>query len=644
MKKNLGFLTAVLMILTLLMQMAAYAGTDDDGVFISEDFENVSSVTDLYSSGWAQHRANKGTPQIVDSGDDGHGKVLQLNQNGQGICATIPENSGKIEIELSVCTQIDEAKLLLELTNSYDFSSDGIAMIAYYDGFGNIQPNSSVNSPLTACKAYYWLDYKVTINADDKTFSVEIYRDSEMVGSRYGVSYSFDDLKSLRIRDWANSNVLIDDVTLRYADESTIVDKDENTFIAEDFEKATSVSNLYENGWGQHRADAGNPQIVSYGGEEHGKVLLLDRVSQGICADIKAADGSLVTNGKIELKFQVCAGIDDAKFIMEFVDGYTVNANYSVIAYYDGYGNIQPNTSVNSPFAKYTAGGWLDFDVILDAGSRTFTVTVSKDGTVIGTRSDGVNAFDMSAFRIRNWASSNIYIDNVYINYYIGKPALSDNTVSMLDASGGTVTDFVKPVTPAVKAIKFDFMTKLDQATLDGAISFSSSSSEVSYTADYDNGVYTIYPDKFLAPDTVYTIVCSGSIANISGTAMGSDYVLEFTTASPFVYASVSSVSKGNIEIDNISSISEGNRLKVCAELINCTPDTAPLTVVIAYFDGNRFVGFDFSETDCAYTGDIALINADFTAPDMTDVNRIEIYLWKGLLSPFAYNKIFTLE
>lgn len=180
-----------------------------------------------------------------------------------------------------------------------------------------------------------------------------------------------------------------------------------------------------------------------------------------------------------------------------------------------------------------------------------------------------------------------------------------------------------------------NFGTQIDEDTLDGAITITDSDNSAvafDYALSSDGKIVTIAPTAYLKGGKTYSLNVAKTVANVYDMTMDAAFNMQFETAADFAKAELTTLPK-------FSDIATGSTVTIGGNFINCTDSSKNLVWVVAYFSGNRLVYADASkETPISAVYGKTTLGQTYTAPDMTGVDRVEVYLWNGMTTmiPFA--------
>lgn len=603
-------------------------GTND--AYIKEDFSNIDSFNEVFADDWVWTHDQKTVDGKIVNVDSSHGNAVQLSQNAPGIYKAIKDKdgngltSGKYEISYSVYTTSTEDKILVDIN---DFC------VAYFSQWATIG-NSAGGSGSGTYKENKWYDISALMDMDNKTASVTVKQGDTVVYENSGLAINATALTQLRVRNWNDKAFYIDDILIK----DYVAPKPSTILIDENFDNMTELSNGWTN------INDSNP------------VTIIDNSPYG-----KSAKGQFKGSSGLQKSFDAVTGQFKISFLMKtntqfYLDLINKNAEgvdaVTKLLFVDTSLNVLPGNSPTAGDNNYTNGTlesekYYQFEFIVDTDNKKYEMSytdvatstrkaISLDTSKLARLS---NLNSVSGIKLGFWdrakdGSDTVIIDNVKVERIVTAPVLSAETVAIKDYNENVITDTTK-VTPAISEIALNFGTQIDEATLDGAITLTDSDKSAvafDYALSSDGKIVTITPTAYLKGGKTYSLSVAKTVANVYDMTMDAAFNMQFETAANFAKAELTTLPK-------FSEIATGSTLTIGGNFINCTDSSKNLVWVVAYFSGNRLVYADASkETHISAVYGKTTLGQTYTAPDMTGVDRVEVYLWNGMTTmiPFA--------
>ena len=598
-----------------------------EGTYLDEDFE-TKSVDTLLTEGWEKSGTTNLT--ITTVGDT---KALELNDGTGGVKIPLNAESGKIEISFSVLADSanTDVRIPIELTNGT--SSEGLIYFARTQ----IQETSSAANKINVPRSNgVWYDVKVTIDdwaAETKTFTTNVYNQGETVSlGSYTDTYAFSN-EYLLIRNWGASTtvsnpIYIDNVSVK---EVVEVPEFENPVkINEDFEDDTTLADAKADGLKDQANIDKCGKIIDVSGNKAMGLLRSTNTSSGFYYEL----GEPITSGKVKLTFRVKAAqtntlpvsVGDSSSIFA-KDLFQLVNNKTIVG-------LKKGENSNSVIASsYPANEWINVDVLMDLDNDVAAITIGDvkfdtDFTLEQLRYVTFRSWWFSSGDDTNYD----LFDDIVVQKWVEAPQLYDNGVKLYDLEGAVITAGV--VTPAVSKITLDFGTELFEDSLTDAVTLTNTAENTTETLTAANitaqGVCTFETDV-LEAETKYILEVSTDVKNILGTAMAEAFEYEFTTDAGIKEVELTTVTKGNSAVSKLSDFTAGASITLNGTYLSFDEAETELAWVIAYFDGDVLKKASVVETSVSGKG-----LKDITCPatviaDMTDIDKVEIYLWNNM-------------
>lgn len=600
-------------------------GTND--AYIKEDFSNIDSFNEVFADDWVWTHDQKTVDGKIVNVDSSHGNAVQLSQNAPGIYKAIKDKdgngltSGKYEISYSVYTTSTEDKILVDIN---DFC------VAYFSQWATIG-NSAGGSGSGTYKENKWYDISALMDMDNKTASVTVKQGDTVVYENSGLAINATALTQLRVRNWNDKAFYIDDILIK----DYVAPKPSTILIDENFDNMTELSNGWTN------INDNNP------------VTIIDNSPYG-----KSAKGQFVGSSGLQKSFDAVTGKFKISFLMSTNTQFYLNLinknaagedKNQALAYIDTSFRVHSGNGDGGHYimGNVESGKYYQFEFVVDTDNKTYEMSY----TDVATSTKSTQTLDseklprlldlnlVSGIQLGFWdskkdGSDTVIIDNVKAELIVTAPVLSAETITIKDYNENVITDTAK-VTPAISEIALNFGTQIDEDTLDGAITITDSDNSAvafDYALSSDGKIVTIAPTAYLKGGKTYSLNVAKTVANVYDMTMDAAFNMQFETAADFAKAELTTLPK-------FSDIATGSTVTIGGNFINCTDSSKNLVWVVAYFSGNRLVYADASkETPISAVYGKTTLGQTYTAPDMTGVDRVEVYLWNGMTTmiPFA--------
>lgn len=600
-------------------------GTND--AYIKEDFSNIDSFNEVFADDWVWTHDQKTVDGKIVNVDSSHGNAVQLSQNAPGIYKAIKDKdgngltSGKYEISYSVYTTSTEDKILVDIN---DFC------VAYFSQWATIG-NSAGGSGSGTYKENKWYDISALMDMDNKTASVTVKQGDTVVYENSGLAINATALTQLRVRNWNDKAFYIDDILIK----DYVAPKPSTILIDENFDNMTELSNGWTN------INDNNP------------VTIIDNSPYG-----KSAKGQFVGSSGLQKSFDAVTGKFKISFLMSTNTQFYLNLinknaagedKNQALAYIDTSFRVHSGNGDGGHYimGNVESGKYYQFEFVVDTDNKTYEMSYTDVAT--STKStqtldseklprlldlNSVSGIQLGFWDSKKDGSDTVIIDNVKAELIVTAPVLSAETITIKDYNENVITDTTK-VTPAISEIALNFGTQIDEDTLDGAITLTDSDNTpvgFDYNLSADGKIVTIAPTAYLKGGKTYSLNVAKTVANVYDMTMDAAFNMQFETAADFAKAELTTLPK-------LSDITTGSTVTIGGNFINCTDSSKNLVWVVAYFSGNRLVYADASkETPISAVYGKTTLGQTYTAPDMTGVDRVEVYLWNGMTTmiPFA--------
>ncbi len=601
-----------------------YTGTND--AYIKEDFSNIDSFNEVFADDWVWTHDQKTVDGKIVNVDSSHGNAVQLSQNGPGIYKAIKDKdgngltSGKYEVKFSIYPKDEKTKIYVDMND---------VILCYFDEYNGLGRSTSVAGE-ARYSAGKWYDVSAVMNLAEQKGTVVVTQGDTTVWTK-DFTYDKNVFSQLRIRSWNDKAFYIDDIMVK----DYVEPKPSTVLIDENFDNMTELSNGWEN------MNNNNP------------VSIIENDSYG-----KSAKAQFVGSSGLQKSFDAVTGKFKISFLMSTNTQFYLNLinknaagedKNQALAYIDTSFRVHSGNGDGGHYimGNVESGKYYQFEFVVDTDNKTYEMSYTDVAT--STKStqtldseklprlldlNSVSGIQLGFWDSKKDGSDTVIIDNVKVERIVTAPVLSAETVAIKDYNENVITDTTK-VTPAISEIALNFGTQIDEATLDGAITLTDSNNSAvafDYALSSDGKIVTITPTAYLKGGKTYSLNVSKTVANVYDMAMDAAFNMQFETAADFAKAELTTLPK-------FSDIATGSTLTIGGNFINCTDSSKNLVWVVAYFSGNRLVYADASkETPISAVYGKTTLGQTYTAPDMTGVDRVEVYLWNGMTTmiPFA--------
>lgn len=597
--------------------------------YVKQDFSNIRSFSELTADGWTWTHDQKTVDAKIVNVDESHGNALQLSQNGPGVYTSLKDkngnafSSGKYEVKFSIYPKDEKTKIYVDMND---------VILCYFDEYNGLGRSTSVAGE-ARYSAGKWYDVSAVMNLAEQKGTVVVTQGDTTVWTK-DFTYDKNVFSQLRIRSWNDKAFYIDDIMVK----NYVEPKPSTVLIDENFDNMTELSNGWTN------IHDSNP------------VTIIDNSPYG-----KSAKGQFKGSSGLQKSFDAVTGQFKISFLMKtntqfYLDLINKNAEgvdaVTKLLFVDTSLNVLPGNSPTAGDNNYTNGTlesekYYQFEFIVDIDNKKYEMSytdvatstrkaISLDTSKLARLS---NLNSVSGIKLGFWdrakdGSDTVIIDNVKAERIVTAPVLSAETVAIKDYNENVITDTTK-VTPAISEIALNFGTQIDEATLDGAITITDSDNSTvafDYALSSDGKIVTITPTAYLKGGKTYSLSVAKTVANVYDMTMDAAFNMKFETAADFAKAELTTLPK-------LSDITTGSTVTIGGNFINCTDSSKNLVWVVAYFSDNRLVYADASkETPISAVYGKTTLGQTYTAPDMTGVDRVEVYLWNGMTTmiPFA--------
>ena len=566
---------------------------------------------------------------------------------------TNPINSGKMRIKFALLNRAGSEGPVIHFDDTFqsDSGDNATRSIAQY---GGIHPttkdiNISATGPFAAqsdtildAPAAIWYDWIYDIDLDDKTVTLTIEREGRVVARRRNVTLSLAQIAAFDITAWSGTadgtpKFWVDDLVIeRVMDNETTEDYliFENNF---DEDGITTVDSLKQDGW-YFRSWASDSDV--HYEVANGAMHIFD-VNEFIRKEFANE-----TAAKIRMSYDISS---TGLTVVQLTGSGVTNLNENVttpLCLDPTHGVVIKNTdnwkTEGSKIADYTAGTWLSVEHVADVANKTMETTVKDSrGNLVGEPYATTLAYDgLKAIAFKNWqADTDIYLDNVKVEYFYGTPTLTENDITIKYISDIDADLTQDTIAPGVKSIALDFGTEIAKETANGAITIKNvdTGATVGYVGEVVGNTFVMtLTDASLAPTTKYEMTVPGTVATELGVALGTELVYEFETGKAECTTVLDGIYVCGEKKESLSGITSGS-FDVKFKIVNNKTEDASYAIIVGYYDANdRMIYTDFA-ADTAGSGASVDVSKSFTLPDMTKVNYVKVFIWDSLENAMPY-------
>lgn len=666
-RTGIAILLEICMLLSLVMITNVSADNTEQVIYDSDsDFATYTTKDDLYnntnwSDGDFEHWDEVGLKVNKDTSENAEypNYLTVIGNHSAKYTLAQPVSSGKLRISAAV--RIPEAHSgLIDVTDT-----DGTSpwLIGFY---GSNVLNTLYNSDQAKKFLNYipneWYDFSIVFDLDAKTYSIQqknggnviwAYRDLPLSiwNAQEGkLGKEMESITSIRFRQWGST---LDIGKLKI--EKIQQEKDSDFVLcSEDFEKVTN-DNLANHGieaWWAAFSDVAEIKVPT---GESSKMLTVAN-DKHVGKKIPALE-----SGK-KYKFSYTEKLSTSRLYLNILKFNDSGSDSLILPWASGNAAYcqDHETNTSAKLGDVKDGDLVRFEAIYDSARKTIECSVfnAKTGEQIGSTvktnvPDSVVDYIIGSDRslhISKWGGGETYIDDFKLEYYVERPNLSDEKVSMTDYKDNPIeiNAQTETITPAIKQIKLDFGTKIEESSLEGAVTLKKKSdgSVVGFTSSLSEaGVYTITLSKMLEQNTEYVLSADKKISNENGYAMLNSFTTEFTTGNinSVVKLSNATVDGQTATLGNASQ--SGKQIVIDTELVNADSAKKDLVYILTYYKNNTLLNADVKSAE-AQQGAISAETQSFDIPsNVSDADTIKVFLWntskdmKAYCEPIVINK-----
>lgn len=424
--------------------------------------------------------------------------------------------------------------------------------------------------------------------------------------------------------------------------------------VDEDFSDFSEVSTENrKNGWIDGMQPSNTPANHSVYDEDGNRMLLLDADKEAITY----STASCMDRGDITIDFDVKLSGENPNLLCELVNSAAENTDTT------GTTAVRPHGGNNTVWLQYHGDHGAEnvtltsfekdkwyhytitvhpkkglYDVKMYEGNNTEPMAEKSDLPMQCTAAQNVPQKTFKAVRFRLWNNNNqAYIDNFKMTYDVERPKLDESGVTMIDSTDAVVTNYGE-VDSALKTITLDYGTELASA---GTVTLADSEDDtVDFTGKIEGETYVMTLDEILKDKTEYTLMASGAVGT-NGNAQDMAMELTFTTGQ--VGSDIVRLGKLTNDSGDITSLSQlSGTFTVNTTAVNRTDSSKDLTWIVAYYNGDRLVDAQIQTAELSANSALRT-QPQFTAPSMTDVTKVKVFLWNTLENMAPYCEALEL-
>jgi len=243
----------------------------------------------------------------------------------------------------------------------------------------------------------------------------------------------------------------------------------------------------------------------------------------------------------------------------------------------------------------------------------------------------------ISTFTLRTWVGYS-WIDNFAVEYIPQRPTLSNSSIKMYDCFGAQTPSITTNVTPALGTIELDFGTAM--ADVSGITLTGINAPEISVALDEeDSSIAVITLDGMLTAGATYVLTVPGTVTAVNGETMDSEFSLEFTAGTVATNATITGVSVGGANITTLAelTVKAGQTATVNTNAVNASNSDMKLTAVIAYYEGQKCIKVDATETITLASNTMLTEQPEFVIDNPTGTTKVKVFLWTTLNEMIPY-------
>ena len=658
-RKKIGVLLSACIILSLTAVVNVFAESD---VVYQSDFSSYNSVEDLIEKdNWCNGEVSGDgwKPTLYDDTENGAKYIRTVGE--QGIMYALPETitDGRVKITGTMRMTGGNSAPLFEAVPEKKTNNQPLGLVMARIGGGNMHTQMNpADKTLGAVMADKWYDVSAVLDLESGTYNVQLIYNGNVIASYRGLDSNILDakdgskvttLKYVRLRSWGGTTDLRS-LKIEKIDKET---SDECVIASENFEDVTYIAGHKGNSYfkiGKTSSWLDDEDIAFVNEDAVSTSRVLKMLPNNSWSGITRTFPT-ISAGKYKFTFDVY--VNGTQIMI--TAGPSKGGDGLNLAYVSAEGDICHTKrwkEANNVVATAPMNSWVTVENIIDISNKKITYTVKDaNGTQIGKTvtvsgygaisDDGkLSSDDFNTFRVVNWNASKVaYLDNFRLEYYIEKPSLSVDRISMTDKDGETITNYASSVTPAIKDISLDFGCDLKASSLEGAITLAPSNG-TPVECDYEiaNGKYILKPKALLSANTKYELTVAPTVSNTNGDILGTEFKLEFTTSKIDSVIRLSGATINGEQFTALSQLTSGAKIVVNTDVTNADTVSKNLIYIAAYYSGNLLKDVE-AKTSVVSAGAISAESQTFTAPtDITGIDSVKIFLWdtKESMKPYC--------
>lgn len=611
----------------------------------NHNFNDVADLDAVKTLGWSFTRNNSEVRQ-----GEGHGNYVALGMTNldamqygfsEAVAKGVYDFNFDMKLEATTWPQVyikdsnNKLQFLMRLSNDYK-------NIKTYSG--------SQDSVVCAVNGTKWTTVKFVINVDTKKYSIKVYDETgALIGSADDNAISVSEIASLCIdNNGSYGGVLsVDNIYFAEHQEDT-PDPDpepdpqpgETTILDEPFENYASFDDMNANGWTTSTSENKIAHVLFNNHDNAdnitGQYLVQECGSLARSFDNKSSGTYKITywlkagaknNTNIYVSGDDKAGGKNSPMVLTAVYGDTLVTK----SYREADGGIK--------LINIDRNEWYRVENIVNLDSGKITTSVyDKNGKLLkknklnelysyttGSTLTSINAFHMDN---NYWPSDrdNFYFDDLKIESYVNKPALTMDDVTVTDYKDEVQSDLAS-VCPAVKIVELDFGANI---TADSASKITITPS-ANFTGAMNGEKYVMTFNQLLANNTSYTITVPADVANANGDTLGTSVTINLKTTTVSTDVRLASVTDDSgAPITTLAGLAN-KKVVVNTNAVNTGDDNAKLTYIMAFYKGNYLSHALLADNKTIDAGGFDAQPIEFTVGDMTDVTAVKVMLWNGL-------------
>ena len=136
-----------------------------------------------------------------------------------------------------------------------------------------------------------------------------------------------------------------------------------------------------------------------------------------------------------------------------------------------------------------------------------------------------------------------------------------------------------------------------------------------------------------LETETQYELHIKGSVENRSGSALGEDYTMSFTTAEGSISARLVSFEHDGNAVSDISAFNSlaGEKLDINVNYLNTTGKAGKYNVIVCCYSGTAMVSSAIFAVEKTADEQISSDRLEYTVPGLSGITRAAAFIWNNL-------------